>query len=1052
MSNLPTVYQEFIHKSRYSRWLLEEKRRETWNETVARYFNFFEEHLRERCNYNLTSSEREELEQAILNLEVMPSMRCLMTAGEALRRDEIAGFNCAFIAVDSPRAFDEALYILSCGTGVGFSVERQYVNQLPEIAEEFYETDTTIIVADSKIGWAKSFKELISLLYTGQVPKWDLSRVRPAGAPLKVFGGRASGPGPLEDLFHFCVRIFQQAAGRKLQSVECHDIMTAIANTIVVGGVRRCRPKGTLISTRKGLVPIENVKSGDEVLSFQNKYSKVIASAYSGIKKTVKVNTQLGEHIATPEHRFAVLSNPDTGDIIFKEARDLTNNDRLIFCTKEIEGQNTELPLYSYIQPLNRDVNCRDIDINSLYTAEWAWFIGFLHGDGHVNSEVNEVSFAIAPDMPETKDNVIRLAEKLGLTASVSKPKKKDNCFRIRIASRQLALYLSQFKMPNIEFDIPEFVLHGTSSIRYSYIAGILDADGTCKDNRDNRKVMEVCCSIYPTYIKQLRSLLASLGIPSNITHTKLKNKNDRYTLDVIGVYFKDKLNDEISAESEKVLKDYHSEYNSKNDSKSFTITPELMCESVNKDSFSKSYQTKWNCSWYKFTSGTMGTFLPVEVLSVEENEELPCYDLQVEKTETFVADGILNHNSALISLSNLSDDRMRAAKTGNWWETHPYRALANNSACYTEKPDIGVFMREWFSLYESKSGERGIFNLEGAKKHIVANNEDKEDKYRTRDETQIAGVNPCSEILLRSKGLCNLSEVVIRSDDTEEDLKRKVRIAATFGTMQSTLDNYRYLSSAWSRNSSDERLLGVSLSGIMDNALMNGKKGSKQLGQFLRDLKAVVLETNKEWAKKFKIDESTATTCVKPSGTVSQLVDCASGIHPRYSQYYVRTVRADAKDPLCRLMQEQGFPCEPDITKPDSTMVFSFPMKSPKTSVFRNDMSAIDQLECWLMYKLNWTEHTVSITVYVKEDEWLDVAAWVYKNFDDLTGVSFLPHSDHAYRQAPYQEINKVRYDELVKEMPSEIDWNKLSEYESEDMTTATHELSCVAGQCEIS
>lgn len=632
---LPTQYQEFIHLSRYSRWLPEKKRRETWPETVARYFDFFEQHLKERSDYKLSKAEREELEQAVLALKVMPSMRCLMTAGPALARDEIAGYNCSFIAVDSPRAFDEILYVLSCGTGVGFSVERQYVAQLPTVAEEFFPTDTTIVVEDSRIGWAKSLKELIGLLYQGQVPKWDVSKVRPSGAPLKTFGGRASGPEPLVELFKFCIKIFKQAAGRKLQSIECHDIVCKIAEVIVVGGVRR----------------------------------------------------------------------------------------------------------------------------------------------------------------------------------------------------------------------------------------------------------------------------------------------------------------------------------------------------------------------------------------------------------------------SALISLSNLSDDRMRSAKSGQWWIENPQRALANNSACYTEKPDVGIFMDEWKSLYESRSGERGIFNLVAARKSAELSGR--------RDASKLAGTNPCAEILLRSKGLCNLSEVIVRHDDDLESLKKKVELATILGTIQSTLCKFRYLTKQWEKNQEEERLLGVSMTGILDNKLLSTP--NPELQSVLNTLRAHAIAVNKKWAKKLGINEAASITCVKPSGTVSQLVDSASGIHPRHSKYYIRTVRSDNKDPLCKMMKDLGFPWEPELNKPEHTSVFSFPVSAPEDSITREQLTALQHLELWLFYKKHWAEHTVSITVSVKENDWFKVAAFVYEHFNDISGISFLPFSDHVYKQAPYQECSEEEYEALLARMPKDIDWSILSKYENSDMTVGTRELACTAGHCEI-
>jgi ribonucleoside-diphosphate reductase alpha chain len=636
--SLPTPYQLFIHLSRYSRWIEKESRRETWDETVERYFDFFGEHLKENHNYKMSRNIRKELETAVVDLMVMPSMRSLMTAGEALKRDHVAGYNCAYAAASRVRAFDEYVYVLMCGTGVGFSVEREYPTKLPTIAEDFERSDTTIVVQDSKMGWAKSYKELTSLLIGGQIPQWDLSKIRPAGERLKTFGGRASGPTPLEDLFNFTVNVYQNAAGRKLNSLECHDIICKIAEIVVVGGVRR----------------------------------------------------------------------------------------------------------------------------------------------------------------------------------------------------------------------------------------------------------------------------------------------------------------------------------------------------------------------------------------------------------------------SALISLSSLTDERMRDAKTGQWWYENGQRALANNSVAYKCKPEIGTFMEEWVSLYKSKSGERGIFNREAAQKTV-------EKLGDRRDPNHDFGVNPCSEIILRDRQFCNLSEVVIRKDDTLETLKHKVKLATILGTWQSTLTNFRYLSSEWKKNCEEERLLGVSLTGIMDNDLTNGNCGEDVLIDTLQKLRQVAIDINKAWAKKLNINESAAITCVKPSGTVSQLVDASSGIHARHAEYYIRTVRADIKDPLCRFMKDKGFPCEPDVTKPDHTMIFSFPTKSPSNSVFRDDKTAIGQLEHWLIYQRHWCEHKPSITVTVKDHEWMEVGAWVYRHFDEISGVSFLPYSDHIYRQAPYQDCTKEEYQELVSKMPTDVDWSELNIYEEDDNTSGSQTFACSGSSCEI-
>ena len=629
MNNLlPTDYQTFIATSRYARWLDKDVRRETWGETVDRYIdNIIKPNIK-------TKKIVDDIRDSILSLGVMPSMRSMMTAGKAAQRDNTCMYNCSYLPVDSKESFDEAMFILLCGTGVGFSVERQFINKLPDVPHLF-ESDTTVVIRDSKEGWAKGLRQVIALLYSGEIPKWDVSKVRPAGARLKTFGGRASGPAPLVDLLNFVVHTFKNANGDKLSSIECHDIMCKIGEVVVMGGVRR----------------------------------------------------------------------------------------------------------------------------------------------------------------------------------------------------------------------------------------------------------------------------------------------------------------------------------------------------------------------------------------------------------------------SAMISLSNLSDDRMRHAKSGNWWENASHRALANNSVSYNNKPDSMAFMREWTSLMESGSGERGIFNRQASINQAGKNGR--------RDTNYEFGTNPCSEIILRPNEFCNLSEVVIRSTDNIDDIANKVRIATILGTIQSTYTNFPYLRKVWQTNTEAERLLGVSLTGIMDNPLMTLK--NEGLSQTLEYLKNVAVTTNAEWAKHLGIPVSAAISCIKPSGTVSQLVDSASGIHARHSPYYIRTVRGDNKDPLTQFMIDQGIPNAPDVMKPDQTTVFSFPQKSPDGAVCTSNMSAIEQLEMWLMYQRHWTEHKPSVTINVKPDEWFEVGAFVYKNFDEISGVSFLPFNEHTYQQAPYQDCSKTDYKTLKSVMPISIDWTKLSEYELEDNTSGMQTMACSGDVCEM-
>ena len=621
-------YQKFIAVSRYAKWLPELGRRETWGETVQRYMEKVVEPTA------VDTETLNKLAQAVFNLEVMPSMRSMMTAGKAADRDNTCMYNCSYLPVDDPKSFDEAMFILLCGTGVGFSVERQFITKLPDVPPLF-DSETTVVIKDSKEGWAKGLRQVLALLWAGEVPKWDVSKVRPAGAKLKTFGGRASGPAPLVDLFNFAVTTFKAAQGRRLSSLECHDLMCKIGEVVVVGGVRR----------------------------------------------------------------------------------------------------------------------------------------------------------------------------------------------------------------------------------------------------------------------------------------------------------------------------------------------------------------------------------------------------------------------SAMISLSNLSDDRMRHAKSGAWWENATHRALANNSVAYTEKPDSMSFMREWTALMESGSGERGIFNREASVRQAAKNGR--------RESGYEFGTNPCSEIILRPNQFCNLTEVVIRANDSIEDLARKVRVATILGTIQSTYTHFPYLRKVWGTNTESERLLGVSLTGVMDNKLMT--LANEGLSETLEHLRDVAISTNAEWADRLGIPHSTAITCVKPSGTVSQLVDSASGIHARHSPYYIRTVRGDNKDPLTQFMIDQGVPNEPDVMKPDATTVFSFPMRSPIGAVHTADMTAIEQLEMWLMYQRHWCEHKPSVTINVKADEWLEVGAFVYKHFDEMSGVSFLPFNEHTYQQAPYQECDKDHYYEVVETSPDSIDWTKLANYEVEDNTSGMQTMACTGDVCEM-
>ena len=628
------IYETYISKSRYARYIDSKNRRENWNETVKRYFDFMSTHLQQKCNYELDDALRTELQNAVTNFEVMPSMRALMTAGKALDRDNTAGYNCSYLPIDDPKAFDEAMFILLCGTGVGFSVERQYIVKLPDVPERIYDSESVIVVSDSKEGWAKALRQIIAMLYSGEAPRWNIDKIRPAGTRLKTFGGRASGPDPLVELFKFVVKIFKNAQGRKLNSIECHDIMCKVGEVVVVGGVRR----------------------------------------------------------------------------------------------------------------------------------------------------------------------------------------------------------------------------------------------------------------------------------------------------------------------------------------------------------------------------------------------------------------------SAMISLSNLSDDRMRNAKSGAWWETQGQRALANNSACHTERPDVGIFMQEWLSLYESKSGERGIFNREAAKNIVKMNG-------RRNPEFEF-GTNPCAEIILRPYQFCNLTEIIVRASDTLDDLLRKARIATIMGTFQSTMTHFPYLRKIWRDNTEQERLLGVSMTGILDNHLLNNPFDT-ELPTRLESIKALTVKINTKLAAELGIQPAAAITAVKPSGTVSQLTDTASGIHPRHAAYYYRRIRGDIKDPLTEAMIAAGVPCEPDVMKSESTMVFTFPKKAPDGAILRCQLDAIKHLNLWLVYQRHYCEHKPSVTISVKESEWPAVGAFVWEHFNELSGVSFLPMDGGAYRQAPYEDCTKEEYETLLSKMPEDINWDDI--VETDDNVEGAQTLACTAGGCEI-
>lgn len=1034
-TGLPTEYQSFIHLSRYSRWLEEKGRRETWEETVTRYFDFFAEYLKEKFKFDLSPKLRQELQSSVLELKVMPSMRALMTAGEALKKNHIASFNCAYLPVDTVKSFAEVMYILMNGTGVGFSVETASTKKLPEVAPEFHKTDSTIVVPDSKLGWSKSFLELLQLLYAGLIPNIDYSRIRPAGARLKTFGGRASGHESLKDLFDFTVNVFKKSAGRKLSSLECHDIVCKTASIVICGGVRRCLLGTDEVLVSGGMKKIKDIKVGDLVQTDIG-LRKVLATEKIGRREVSEIKTNLVNLYSTKEHRWAVLLDTK-GNYRWTETKDLQEGDRLIFNTDSIGGEYQDFP------ESTSDFKMPTLD------SDMAWFIGYFQGNGSVsiryrNEEKTfhdyKVRVSFPTNLPEIENKVVEQFSKIFPKFGIHD---KETSKEITISRSDPAKYfLEHIKQPNTPIEIPEFIRNNTEEIRCAYLAGLLDSDGSVRNKVTDgvgSGVFTIVSSKYESFIRSVHSLVASLGVPSVIFKKEREGKSDENGLKPVNSYFVKKLYLKLKDFSVKLTHDYFlEEENAKDISGLSFLREHLSCEE-------KSVMKHNNIIGIHKYIKEMGHIkvAPVTVNSVEVFGYNEVYDIQVEERECFYVNGILTHNSALISLSDLNDVKMREAKSGQWWVDNVQRALANNSAVYESKPDITIFMDEWISLVKSGSGERGIFNRDATKKQVA--------KVERRKENNGWGCNPCSEIILRPYEFCNLSEVVVRSGDSEEILKEKIRVASILGTFQSTLTDFKFINSKWKENCDEERLLGVSLTGVMDHEVLSGKKGFKKLEELLISMKQVAIDTNKEYAELLGIPQSTSVTCTKPSGTISQLVDSASGIHTRHAPYYIRTVRADNKDPLCIFMKNNNFPWEPCANSPDHVTVFSFPMKSPKNSIFRDDLSAIEQLEIWLAYQRHWCEHKPSVTISVREKEWLDVGAWVYKNFDEMTGVSFLPHSEHVYKQAPYQDCTKEEYEAFVEKMPKNVDWSKLSDYEKEDNTVGSQTMACSGNSCEI-
>ena len=944
------TYQNFIIKSRYSRWIEDLGRRETWEETVDRYINFFMDRLDKQGKLSSKVKARlDECRNAILNLEVMPSMRCLMTAGKALDRDHVAGYNCAYLPINHPHCFDEVLYCLTCGTGVGFSVESEDVSQLPDIPFEMYPSETVIVVPDSKIGWATSLRELISMLYAGKVPSWDVSRVRPAGARLKTFGGRASGPQPLVDLFNFVVAIFKKAAGRKLRPIECHDIVCKIADIVVVGGVRR---SALLSLSDLSDGEMRDCKSGRW---WESNTQRALANNSAVFNTKPDLSTFMDEWMALYRsgsgergifNRYSVKKH-----ITKNQRRDASSKFGANPCC--VPGDCLVLTDRGYF-PIEKTVG---LDVNVWNGNEFSKVVPFYTG----KQPIRLVKFSDGTSLECTENH------KFILNGNIRK-EAKDLTLGDKLA----------------KFDMP--VIDGT--VKYSidaYSQGFYSGDGNTDLNHSWVYSTKYCC------LDRLVGNKNSEGNYGRITwkHGPMLSKSF-VPIDGTISYKINWLAGLLDADG--------------------TVTRDLHGNGLQVVSTDKSFLNS-----LRLMLTTLGVRAKVVDASAEGIRLMP--DGSGGQKEYFcnTTYRLLIGNFDTYKLVNLGLKTNRLLIHGN----PPQR-------------DARQFVR--VVSVDLLPGEVDTFCFNEPLNHSGTFN---------------GIVTGQCEILLRPFQFCNLTSVQLSPDETPASACKKVQLATILGTLQSSLTDFRYLRRIWKKNCEEERLLGVSLSGICDSEYFSTP--DIKLKTTLNALKELAIETNKEWAELIGISPSTAITCIKPEGTTSQACDRSSGIHPRYSEYYIRTVRADKKDPLAVYMKEAGFPCEDDVTKPNSTLVFSFPIKSPQGSKVREDMTAIDQLELWLCYKQWWAEHTISCTVYVRDNEWLKVADWVYDHFDEVSGISFLPYSDHVYRQAPYQPISMEEYLKSLESLPKEINWDKLGEYEKEDQTTGTHELACQGGSCEL-
>jgi ribonucleotide reductase class II len=989
-------YSAYIHLSRYSRWLEDEQRRERWPETVSRYCDFWKGRFGKEFPYK-------KIYDAVLNFDVMPSMRCMMTAGRALERDEMAGFNCSAIPVENIRAFDEILYILMCGTGVGFSVEKKFVNKLPIVGyrveagepvfvDQLEHTDYTINVADSKIGWASSFNELLKFLYSGYIPKWDLSKIRPSGAPLKTMGGRASGPDPLDALFVFACNLFSKACGRKLTCLEAHDLVCKVADIVVVGGVRR----SALISLSDlSDVDMRGAKSG---LWYDEPDKGIIRNGHRA----------LANNSAVFEERPSMAQFFDEWNGLFKSG----SGERGIFNREALRQKVTEGGV--------RDPNhtfltnpCFRWD-TYVHTREGAFQIKDLVGktteiwDGTQYVEINNFRVT-GKDQPMLRfelhdgSEIVTTAYHTFELDDGTTKQAKDLELNDRLAISNAPVSINGVDEPG------------------AYLKGFMLGDGTTNGTNPLLWLYE------PKYGCTERLLLSAEEVPT----TKIKASYMKSELRFTDTKYARKSMQGLTPRREDLMP-WVTTYKYELPKEIFAWSKQSRCDFLAGlfDSDGCTLDTA-NGFGYQISAVSRPLLAGVQLLlktlgvqsTLRPTKEAGKVNFGEERGGVYATQALYRLSVSQIGAIDLSK-QVRFTRLASF---------ASRKMSYQLRP-------RWNRIAAiSNAGiDDEVYCCTVPTNHRVS-------------LTHGVKTGQCGEIALRPYGLCNLSEIVVRANNTVEGLKRKIEIAAIIGTFQSTLTNFRYVRDIWRKNAEEERLLGVSMTGIMDNKSLGIGARSDDLRSALEELRGHAWATNKIWAKRIGINESVAITTVKPSGTVSQLVDSASGIHPRHARFYVRRAKTDAKDPLGVFMKSVGFPHEDSAYKPGVDVVFNFPMAAPKQATLKSEVSAIDQLEHYKIFRSAWCDHNPSITVSIRDHEWLEVGAWVYKNFNSVGGVSFLPYADHIYKQAPFEEIDEETYETLRKEMPKDVDWDILTE-PSGEMVTGTRDLACSAGYCDIS